>query len=268
MSSKIDSQSSSLTYTQPNQEKKEANNNFINNVWKGSAGGICAVGFIQPLIYFKNLNQIKANSSNSNGLKNSFSLRVLYRGCGGFAASFIPTTALQTSTKGFLQNCGLDPFVSSVGAGVASSLVVCPAEGIMIQQQKTGENFLKTAIFVWNNYGVRGFFRGLAPTAVREGAFTAAYLTGVLKMKEILEKAGLPQVPAQLLAGASVGTAAAVTSQPFDTLKTLRQNDLVNSIKMGQVIFDRAAFSGLPYRIGMVTVATITISSVSQFFSS
>lgn len=47
------------------------------------------------------------------------------------------------------------------GAGAASALVGCPAELLMIQQQKTGEPLTGAVRRIASQYGVLGLYRGL-----------------------------------------------------------------------------------------------------------
>ena len=46
------------------------------------------------------------------------------------------------------------------GAGMVSASVSCPAELLMIQQQRTGDSLAGAARRVVNKYGLRGLYRG------------------------------------------------------------------------------------------------------------
>lgn len=50
---------------------------------------------------------------------------------------------------------------AAAGAGAASALVGCPAELLMIQQQKTGQRLLTEARRTVSELGVLGLYRGL-----------------------------------------------------------------------------------------------------------
>lgn len=50
---------------------------------------------------------------------------------------------------------------AAAGAGAASALVGCPAELLMIQQQKSGQPLLAEARRMVSDYGALGLYRGL-----------------------------------------------------------------------------------------------------------
>ena len=54
-----------------------------------------------------------------------------------------------------------------MGAGAASSLVGCPAELLMIQQQKSGQTLTAEARRIVSTYGVLGLYRGLVSTLLQ-----------------------------------------------------------------------------------------------------
>ena len=54
---------------------------------------------------------------------------------------------------------------AATGAGAASSLVGCPAELLMIQQQKDGRPLMQEAQRIVAKYGPTGLYRGLVHIA-------------------------------------------------------------------------------------------------------
>lgn len=265
MSSKIDfSKMGAIDYYPPPEPpKKKTSLDFIKNVFAGSVSGVAAVGFIQPMIYFKNIQQAAANSTTqTKGFEKN--PRIWYRGAGGFAASFAPTIALQTAANGVFAN-SMDSFSASLTAGMISAVVVCPAEGIMNQQQKTGTDFAKTAKYIYTSYGVQGFFRAFTATAIREGYFTAAYLGATPILKEEMICLGFPEWAAQIAAGTISGTLGAVVSHPFDTFKTQKQRDFSLKTSMIKEVFQQKTFAGLPWRIAMIVTAAIVMPPVQNF---
>ncbi len=256
MSKSIGSSSGAVRQYSPSEEVKKKKS-ILQNIGVGSLSGISAVSMIQPLIYFKNMKQLGSHVKRNP--------RVWYRGVGGFAASFAPTIALQTAVKGIFSNIwDLGPVVAALAGGAFSALVVCPAEGIMIQQQKTGVGFFKTAEYVYTDYGIRGFYRALLPTAAREATFAAAYLGVTPIVKRKLESLGMHAWIAQILAGAGVGIAAAGISHPFDTVKTQQQGDLSMKMATVEALCKKGVFAGFAWRAAMLTTATTVIPFVQE----
>lgn len=271
MSKPVDSSSGAVTNYSPSQiENKKKPTDFLQNIFVGSISGMSAVSLIQPMIYFKNLQQSRvAQEGRSVTPFKGFEKnpRVWYRGVGVFAASFAPTVAIQTTAKGIFSNVW-DPLVAASVAGMISAIAVCPAEGIMIQQQNTGKSFWETAKHVGSTYGVRGFFRGFVPTAIREGVFTTAYLGATPIMKEKIRAFGVNEWVAQGIAGTGVGVVAAAISHPFDTFKTQKQGDFSMQKSMITAIFEKSAFAGFWWRVAMVVTATTVIPFVQEKLNS
>ncbi|MCH9627841.1 MAG: hypothetical protein S4CHLAM2_14870 [Chlamydiales bacterium] len=133
----------------------------------------------------------------------------------------------------------------------------------MIQQQIHGKSLWETAQRMYRRHGVRAYYNAAAPTAIREGAFTAAYLGGAPWMKERLESYGINPWIAQVAVGITAGTAAAVISHPADTLKTQRQANLSGKVPI-RAVFQKEAFAGMGWRIAMIATATTVIPFVRQ----
>lgn len=237
---------------------------FWQNVIVGSISGISAVLIIQPMIYLKNAEQsriLQGYNTQQKDLKKS--ALNYYKGVGGFAASFAPTIAIQTAIHGvFLNWC--DPFIAATAAGATSAIIVCPAEGVMNLQQKTSKSFLEITKHIYSSYGTLGFYRAFGATAIREGAFTGAYLAGTPIIKERIQALEIGEGIAQLLAGTVAGTIAACLSQPFDTFKTQKQRDFTIQSSMWKEIFKTAAFTGIGWRIAMVATATTVMPFIHE----
>jgi hypothetical protein len=266
MSKSVNSSNGVVTEYSPPQEVKNKPTNFWQNVFVGSISGMSAVSIIQPMIYFKNATQARAAEGGKSVVQvKSFEKnpRVWYRGVAGFAASFAPTVAIQTAANGIFANVW-NPFFAASAAGIISAVVVCPAEGVMIQQQKTGNNFWQTAKYVYTNYGVQGFYRAFVPTAIREGAFTAAYLGAAPMMKEKMQSFGVNEWVAQMVAGVIAGTGAAGVSHPFDTFKTQKQGDFSMKMSMIKAVFQKTAFAGFGWRVAMIATATTVMPFVQE----
>ncbi|KAK9824556.1 hypothetical protein WJX72_011293 [[Myrmecia] bisecta] len=152
------------------------------------------------------------------------------------AASIAPITAVQFAANRVLETA-LNPgdgelshasrIVTAGGAGVASALLSCPAELLMIQQQRSGGSLRVEAHKVLSQHGAGRLMAGLSMTAVRESVYTAGYLGLMPVLSEILSgHPAMQQFPAGtplLLSGLTAGLAAALLTQPADTAKTRMQ---------------------------------------------
>jgi len=205
----------------------------IENALVGGISGTLEVLIQQPHVAWKNALQEKRPFT----LHPSF----LYRGVIINASSIAPITAVQFAVNGTLSSIlsengkraltEQERLLAAAIAGAASAFVSTPAELLMIQQQKTGKSLLLTAGEVKKNFGLRIFYKGLLPTAIRESLFTCGYLGlgPVIKeqlMKKMPEVFGDQPVGAALLGSIIAGLMAAALTQPADTIKTRMQADV------------------------------------------
>lgn len=216
-------------------------------IFGGISGG-ALVGLIQPLIYLKNRCQVK-------GPVQPLSIATLYKGGLGFAASLAPTIAIQNAaTTAF--SAYFNSMTAAAFGGAFSSIIVCPAELIMRQQQKhDGLSFFATCKMV-KERGISTFARGFVPTMIRESVFSGAYQGLSPALKERFKAMGYGDKQSSLMAGVVSGVLAAVISHPIDTYKTLLQDDFEYKAKFKTVLLSKEAFNGLRWRIAMFVVAT------------
>ena len=225
---------------------------MFQDILHGSTAAMAVMPLIGPAIYRKNCSQGAVLPENT--------LRAHYKGVLGLSFSFVPTVVLQTSVKGLLSH-DFDPFPSAVAAGGVSALVVCPAEGVMIQQQKTKVGYeaaLKTLI----NRGA--FFRGLSLTIAREGSFAGAYLGAAPILKQRFEERGASEGVAQLTAGLVAGVVAAAIGQPCDTLKTRVQGNLSLKVGLWEGLTSPGIMKGLRWRLACVVIATTLMPFIQE----
>lgn len=263
MTNSIEPAKNPLIWNNDSLNTKKKSPHFLQNLFVGSLAGVCTISFIQPMIYFKNAEQVKvANKSASVSKRSLFSYRsieknprIWYRGFGGSVACFTPTMAIQASANGvFSKMC--DPLLAATAAGILSALIVCPAEGVMIQQQNTGKNFWQTCASIYKKHKSFGFYKAFATTSCREGAFSAACFGLTPSLKEKLMKVDIDDRYAQFIAATAAGTFAAVISHPFDTLKTQQQQNLLVQKSIIKNLLQKGAYSGFGWRLIMVVSAT------------
>jgi hypothetical protein len=115
----------------------------------------------------------------------------------------------------------------AMGAGACSAAFSCPAEMVMIQQQKSGMGLLAETKQIISKYGLApGMYKGLAPTVIRESLYVAGYIGIVPIFREkcshipvLKDTPGAPLVAS----GVAAGLLATVSTQPVDTIKTRMQ---------------------------------------------
>ncbi|KAL6771419.1 hypothetical protein ACKKBG_A26290 [Auxenochlorella protothecoides x Auxenochlorella symbiontica] len=194
----------------------------------GGVAGFTETCIMQPTIAIKNALQ--------EGRPIPRSPMTLYRGLAVNSAATFPITATQFGVNRLLeslhqQHLGYNPTgISTIGialsAGASSAFIGCPAEFLMIQQQKSGLSLATQLKSVAGSFGVLKIYKGLAATMMRESLYTAGYLgvAPLLKAKLTGHSAfeGTPGA-ALVVSGVSAGILATLTSHPADTIKTRMQ---------------------------------------------
>ncbi|KAI0339745.1 carnitine/acyl carnitine carrier [Trametopsis cervina] len=145
--------------------------------------------------------------------------------------------------------------LAGVGTGLLASIVTSPTELIKIQQQsiitppgKAAPTVQEVALDIWRKRGIRGIFRGIFPTAIRETGYGAYFGVYEATLMLLSQRGGPPTddleidhtvVPAQaavsrmrhsyptlLFAGGMAGVASWIVTFPFDVIKTRVQSTL------------------------------------------
>jgi hypothetical protein len=233
---------------------------FWQDVLVGGISGITTISIIQWMMYFKVVQQAKGATES----KFVWNPRVWYRGFGSIAGSFVPTVAVQTAANGIFVSLLPHPILAAGAAGMVSAIIVCPAEGIMIQQQKTDKNFWATALAIQKHQGFMGIYRAFIPTAMREGTFTASYLGLVPLLKEKFKKEGMNEGLAHISAGTISGIFSAVISHPIDVYKTQKQWDLAIKNFRLKALLQAGLFAGLGWRTAIIVTASTAIPFIQE----
>ncbi|KAF8184484.1 carnitine/acyl carnitine carrier, partial [Pholiota molesta] len=127
--------------------------------------------------------------------------------------------------------------LAGAGCGIVSSIITTPTELIKIRQQAllTPTTARQVAWQIFRDNGLRGLYRGLTATALRDcgyGAYFAAYeatcryfsntpsRTGTDVFAEVENQVTNLSWPALLLAGGVAGVAGWVVTFPLDVVKT------------------------------------------------
>jgi len=188
----------------------------------GAATGCTEVSINHPLFYLKNMSQQKKPIS-----KNPLHW---YRGFSVNFASMVPAIMIQVTVFSALQSPDLEQsekekIAKAIFAGISSSPVCCLSELFILQKQNALHPLSVPDIIrnVRANHGLKGFTRGLIPTAVREAGFAAGYLVLAPYLKARLKSHTNNDVAATLAGGIPAGIIASTATHLFDTVKTLMQ---------------------------------------------
>jgi len=249
----------------------------------GSLAGMIEASAMQPFLYWKTMEQINKPMV--------WKPSLAYRGVLINAASIAPISGLQYAANGSLQKLfvsmsgnerpgELQKLAVAIGAGAISSLIVTPAELIMISQQRLGGSVASTLKDVWSTSGLRGMMRGFAPTTWREMGWTGGLFglqsTFKIAVQEDSKFFRRNEVASAAFASIAAGQITAIITQPFDVVKSLMQADRGISAPMrARSSFDtakllyqeggsRAFFRGLPARAARLCGAVFILGE-SQF---
>ncbi|XP_057734460.1 mitochondrial arginine transporter BAC2-like [Arachis stenosperma] len=181
----------------------------------------------------------------------------LYRGMGAPLASVTFQNAMVFQTNAILSRVfgksvsPNDPpsfkgvALGGVGTGVLQSLIISPIELVKIRLQlHRNEKHLieqphKGPIIVvknvWRKEGLKGIYRGLGITVIRDGPSHGVYFWTYEYMKEQLHpgcrKSGQESLCTMLMAGGLAGVASWIVCYPFDVAKTKLQAQTPDSLK-------------------------------------
>ncbi|KIP01222.1 hypothetical protein PHLGIDRAFT_131326 [Phlebiopsis gigantea 11061_1 CR5-6] len=237
------------------------------DLFAGSVAGVAAltVGFPFDTVKVRLQNPVIASRYSS--VWHAFStivkeerVRGLYRGILSPLFTVAPLNGVVFASYRFLLKIQLDhadvkPSLSQVtlagiGCGVLASVVTSPTELIKIQQQSVivpasrhAPTVKEVALDIYRRQGLRGIFRGLGPTALRETGFGAYFgvYEGTLMLlqarhrgearadkhsSEAVVSKQRHSYPALLLAGGLAGLASWLVTFPFDVIKTRVQSTL------------------------------------------
>jgi len=197
----------------------------------GSLAGIVEAVVMQPFVYWKTMQQIRKPMS--------WAPAVAYRGVTINALSISPISGVQYAANGVLNKLFestmqrkpsmVQEMSLAAGAGAVSSLIVTPAELIMISQQRSGDTLAKTLSTMWQAQGLKGFMRGFTTTTAREMGWTFGFLGLSPIFKKSLQEDSKffrrNEVGASAVSSLVAGQVAAVITQPFDVVKTVIMAD-------------------------------------------
>ena len=130
-------------------------------------------------------------------------------------------------------------FLGGVGTGAIQSLLLSPVELVKIRLQLQRRNYggtqptncpkgpMSVIKSIWKTEGLRGIYRGLTITALRDAPAHGVYFWTYEYMREQLHpgcrKSGQESLTTMLMAGGLAGVASWVCCYPLDVVKTRLQ---------------------------------------------
>jgi solute carrier family 25 citrate transporter 1 len=168
--------------------------------------------------------------------------RALYKGCGSLVVGSIAKDGVRFLAFDAIKDAYKDPatgtlsparsLLAGMSAGVLASLTaVTPTERVktaLIDDARHERRFRSTMHCVrtiWAEHGVRGFYRGLAGTTLKQASATACRLGTYNILKDYEREHGITQgVATNFGNGMVAGTLTTYATQPFDTIKTRSQS--------------------------------------------
>ena len=180
-----------------------------------------------------------------------------------------------------------------------SALVVCPADMLIIQQQKTGLSLAAQVSAIASQHGYGKFKKGLLPAMGREALFTGGYLglAPVLRAALVRQSPdtfadasssgggvrGADAEPRQgnfaslLLSSLMAGVSAGVLTHPIDTVKTRMQGDLSptspysSTARTASLLWQQgglsAFYQGVLPRTARICIAVLIFNECNRVFS-
>lgn len=261
----------------------------------GGVSGTVEVCINQPMVSWKNALQ--------QGQPISFSPAVMYRGTLVNATSIAPITAIQFGVAGALtkvlagdgrQLTNSEKLGTSLAGGAVSAVIVCPADMIIIQQQKSGFSLMQQVNSIVNQHGAFKLSKGLLPAIGRESLFVGGYL-GLAPIVRSMLVAAKPDMFANeagpisahgekegnfaslVVSAMLAGSAAGVLTHPIDTVKTRLQSDLAGTVynnarQTSKLIYQesgiRGFYNGVLPRTGRICVAVLIFNECNRIFGS
>lgn len=209
------------------------------NFLLGTIAAAVSGAILQPTLYWKNARaqslpfiltpSIVYRGTTASIINESIAGGVQFLCTGWFRRILDKDSAISSRSMRQIADVG-----SAVLGGLSVSIISCPVELVMIQQQRYGGSFLSTQKRIISEGGIFGAFRGLAATAGREAFYVAAML-GITPMVQeyLIEQQRMSLAMSGVLASTVGGVLAALPSNPFDVVKTCQQGDIAGKTYKG-----------------------------------
>lgn len=220
---------------------------ILNSLHAGAIAGLCACLFLQPLDVLKTRLQetpaLKVNVQSIRGMalhiyKNE-GIKAFWRGALTTACRNVPGVAIYFTSLRFIR-FRIDPapnghhsmMVDAVAGGcarvtVAAVMMPITVLKVHLESSKTHKmNIIQAMRAIYNEgTGIKGFFRGFIPTAMRDAPHAAIYLAVYERLRRIFARLRtntnhLPTLLDNASAGLIGGIISTIVTHPLDVIKT------------------------------------------------
>ena len=235
---------------------------------------------IKQLPNYKNLSIIENIKSDikANGFTN------IYKGFIPKLITTIPGTALRYSIFDYLKNNYSDDNISNfkklsfgmIAGGSEAIILTTPSEVIKIQLINNKNNSTTTLKNFYKNNGIKGFYKGLIPTTLRQSISHGITFLTVENLRPIFNEIDNIKPYSSLIAGMIGGTIAVTLNNPIDVIKTYKQSDRLNdsTTKIIKEIYQNKGIKGFYFgfalrslRIGpMYGITFFTYDSLIKYY--
>jgi len=197
---------------------------------------------LQSTIDFQKISPAKRIAQSLTGIFKTEGFRGLYKGLAPQLVGITPEKALKITVNDFLKRIlrkregkpvGIDLSVKSeliagIGTGLVQVFATNPYEIVKIRMQLLTKGERRGAISIIKELGLKGLYRGLPATMMRDIPFNAIYFSSYAVIKSLLNATHGATGPIEswklFVAGIGAGTLAAGLDTPADTIKTRLQN--------------------------------------------
>jgi len=239
------------------------------NLKSGAISGLASALALQPFDVMKT-HQIVAQKSKSGiytGFKyvlDNYGVKGLWRGSSAAASRAMVGAGLYFSTLEELKKLlGVSSFKAhSLAAGSTRFIVtsLCLPFSVVKTRMEAPEcreypSFRQAILSIVKTEGIKGFFKGLIPTLVRDVPYSAmgyGLYEEYIKLWKALTGLERDNKVVTILAGACAGTSATVITHPCDILKTRFQFAQVSTIKQNQYTGMFQAFKSIYLEEGVL----------------
>ncbi|PVH21415.1 hypothetical protein CXQ85_000392 [Candidozyma haemuli] len=206
----------------------------VKDIAAGFVGGATQVLIGQPF----DLVKIRLQTSPSGATTTSIVKQVIQKE--GPLAFYKGTLALFSVWEHLLKYSGKSElslwpqtYLAGAAAGLVNSPVTAPVEQLRILSQASTKStsLQETVRAIWGNQGVRGLYRGLGVTVVREcQAYGVWFMSYEWLLQTVIQSRGYKgredvSTPELLACGAAAGNALWLSSYPLDVIKSNVQSD-------------------------------------------
>lgn len=116
-------------------------------------------------------------------------------------------------------------FITGGAASITAEISTLPLDTLKVrlQQQSSGKTLKTCFRNLWQQEGIRGFYRGLIPGIYRQGIYSSIKMSIYGPIRDKIAE-GKPSIHSRIIAGGLAGGIGSIFSNPFDIIKIRMQS--------------------------------------------